>query len=160
LGCRVVATRRSFTARASHELVDEALPPSDLHYLLGESDYVVLTAPLTAETRGLIGAHALHAMRPEAVLINVSRGGLVDEPALIAALRDGTIGGAALDVFEQEPLPPESPLWDLERAILSPHIAAGTSRYYERVIEIFTENLRRYLRDDALLNVVDTARGY
>jgi phosphoglycerate dehydrogenase-like enzyme len=160
LGCRVMAMRRSFTARAPHDLVDEAVPPGDLDYLLSASDYVVLTAPLTAETRRLIDARAIRAMRSDAVLINVSRGGLVDEDALVEALRKGTIGGTALDVFQREPLPPDSPLWDLDRAILSPHIAAGTEHYYERATDVFCANLAHYLRGESLAHVVDVERGY
>jgi phosphoglycerate dehydrogenase-like enzyme len=160
LGCHVIATRRSLTARTSHALVDEALPPADLDYLLGASDYVVLTAPLTPETRGLIDARALRAMRADGVLINVSRGGLVDEAALTHALREHTIGGAALDVFAEEPLPADSPLWDLERAILSPHIAAGIPDYYTRATTVCCDNLARYLRGEPLEHVVDLDRGY
>jgi D-2-hydroxyacid dehydrogenase (NADP+) len=160
LGCRTLATRRAFTARGAHDLVDEAVPPGDIDYLLGASDYVVLAAPLTAETRRLIDARALRTMRRDAVLINVSRGGLIDEGALVEALSTGTIAGAALDVFEQEPLPPESPLWELDHAILSPHIAAGTERYYERATDVFCANLARYLRGEILSHVVDVARGY
>jgi phosphoglycerate dehydrogenase-like enzyme len=160
MGCRLIATRRSFTTRGSHELVDEAVPPGELDYLLRHSDYVVLTLPLTEETHQLINARTLSAMRPDAILINVSRGGLVDEAALVEALRSGTIGGAALDVFDREPLPPDSQLWDLARVILSPHIAAGTDRYYERVTDLFITNLRRYLVGEPLANMVDIRRGY
>jgi phosphoglycerate dehydrogenase-like enzyme len=134
--------------------------PNDLPRLLAASDYVVLAAPQTAETSGLIDAAALASMKPHAILINVARGGLVDEAALVEAVRAGTIGGAALDVFVQEPLPADSPLWDLERVILSPHIAAGTERYYDRATTILCENLARYLRGEPLVNVVDTSRGY
>ena len=153
LGCRVMGMRRS---TAPHPLVDEMVTPAELPRLLAASDFVVLAAPQTAETSGLIDARALTAMKPTAVLINVARGGLVDEAALVNALRAGTIGGAALDVFDREPLPADSPLWDLERVILSPHIAAGTERYYDRATTILCENLGRYLRGEPLANVVDT----
>jgi phosphoglycerate dehydrogenase-like enzyme len=159
LGCKVIGMRRSTTGGA-HPLADEVVPPSGLAHLLAASDFVLLAAPLTAETRGLIDARALASMKPTAVLINVARGGLVDEAALVHALRAGTIGGAALDVFAVEPLPADSPLWDLERVILSPHIAAGTERYYERATALFCENLARYLRGEPLANVVDASRGY
>lgn len=160
LGCRVIGMRRTAVGSEVHPLADEVVPPTGLATLLATSDYVVLAAPLTEETRGIIDAAALASMKPGAILINVARGGLVDEAALVDALRAGTIGGAALDVFATEPLPADSPLWDLERAILSPHIAAGTDRLYERATAIFCDNLARYLRGEPLLNVVDVSRGY
>lgn len=159
LGCRVIAMRRSAIS-ATHPLADEMVAPVDIERLLSASDYVVLAAPLTTDTRHLIDAHALASMKPTAVLINVARGGLLDEVALADALRAGTIGGAALDVFDAEPLPADSPLWDLERLILTPHIAAGTDRLYERATALFCENLARYLRGEPLVNVVDPRRGY
>lgn len=155
LGCRVIGMRRSFEANPSHPLVDTALPPSMLHALLAQSDYVVLTAPLTAQTRGIINAAALAAMRPEAVLLNVGRGPLIEEAALIDALRERRIAGAALDVFDREPLPADSPLWDLENIVMTPHIAAGTDHYYERATDIFCANLRRYLAGQPLEHLVD-----
>lgn len=160
LGCRVIGMRRSFSERGQHPEVDEAVPPDDLDYLLRESDYVLLSAPATAETSQLINARALRLMKRDAVLINVARGTLVDEAALAEALRERLIAGAALDVFVQEPLPPDWPLWDLDNLVMTPHVAAGTDRYYERATDIFCENLRRYQRGDPMLNVVDTARGY
>ncbi len=159
-GCRVVATRRSVTRPASDATADELLPPSALHHLLAQSDYVVLAVPLTAETRGLIGEAELRAMKPTAVLVNIARGPVVDESALIAALREGRIAGAALDVFEREPLPADSPLWDMDNVVVSPHISGGTEIYNERAVGIFADNLRRYLRGEPLRNVVDPARGY
>ncbi len=159
-GCRVIATRRSAAERATSPNADELLPASKLAHLLGESDFVVLSMPLTPQTRGMIGRAELHAMKASAVLVNIARGPVVDEAALIGALREGRIAGAALDVFEQEPLPPESPLWDMENVIVSPHISGGTEIYNQRVVEIFARNLRRYLAGEALENVVDPARGY
>jgi phosphoglycerate dehydrogenase-like enzyme len=159
-GCRVLGIRRSFTARGPDAVADEAVPPSDLDYLLGESDFVVIAAPLTPETRGLIGEAQLRAMKPSACLINVARGAIVDEPALIRALKEGWIAGAGLDVFVREPLPPESELWDLENLILTPHISGGTEIYSLRATEIFCANLRRYLAGQPLENVVDPNRGY
>lgn len=155
LGCRVIGMRRSFEANPHHPLVDEALPPSMLQGLLAQSDYVVLTAPLTAQTRGMIDAAAIASMRPDAVLLNVGRGPLIDEPALVEALRANRIAGAALDVFDREPLPAESPLWDLENLVMTPHIAAGTDHYYERATDIFCANLRRYLEGRPLAYLVD-----
>jgi phosphoglycerate dehydrogenase-like enzyme len=159
-GCRVIATKRTATAPSTEPYADEILPSSELPRVLAESDYVVLCVPLTNDTRGLIGERELRMMKPTACLVNIARGAVVDEAALIAALRDGVIAGAAIDVFEQEPLPADSPLWDLENVILTPHISGGTENYNRRATEIFAGNLRRYLNGDALENVVDPARGY
>lgn len=160
LGMRVLATRRSVTARTADEIAHELLPAADLPYLLAESDYVVITAPLTPETRHLIGAKELALMKRSAVLINIGRGAVIDEQALIAALRAGTIAGAGLDVFEKEPLPADSPLWALENVIITPHASAGSERYTERAAAIICENLRRYLDGQPLRNIVDLDRGY
>ena len=153
-GCRVLAIRRSYRERGADPPADEALPPADLDYLLGESDFVVLAAPLSEETAGLIGERELRLLGPHGYLINVARGGLVDEPALVRALRSGAIAGAALDVYEREPLPVESALWGLDNVILTPHIAAGTEHYEERATEIFCANLRRYLGGEPLEQLV------
>jgi phosphoglycerate dehydrogenase-like enzyme len=134
--------------------------PDQLHAMLAECDYVVIAAPLTPETRGLLGAAEFQAMKREAVIINVARGGVIDEAALIDALRTRVIGGAALDVFEQEPLPADSPLWQLPNVILSPHVSGFTPHYDERALALFAENLRRYVAGEPLLNVVDVQRGY
>lgn len=159
-GCRVVAIRRSYTERGSDPPADLALPPEALHELLELSDFAVVAAPATEQTRHMIGAAELRALGPDGYLVNIARGSLVDEQALIAALRDGVIAGAGLDVFEQEPLPPESPLWDMEHVILSPHISGGTTRYNELATAIFCDNLRRYLAGEPLASVVDVDRGY
>ena len=145
-------------AAAKH--VDRLYPADALHDMLSECDYIVLTVPLTPETHHLIGEAELERMRPDAVLINVSRGGVIDEAALIEALRAGTIRGAALDVFEQEPLPASSPLWSLPNVILSPHVSGFTFAYDERAMALFAENLRRYVNGEELLNRVDLRRGY
>jgi phosphoglycerate dehydrogenase-like enzyme len=141
------------------------VPPAGWGDLLARSDYVVLAAPLTAETVHLIDAAALARMKPTAVLINISRGGLVDEPALIDALRERRIGGAGLDVYAMEPLPADSPLWRLAdepdaRVILTPHIAGITPRYEQRAAALFAENLSRFVAGRPLLNRVDFTRGY
>ena len=128
--------------------------------MASECDYLVLTLPLTDRTRGLVNASTFAAMKSTAVLINVARGGIVDEGALIDALRRGHIAGAALDVFEEEPLPPESPLWELPNVILSPHISGVTPHYDERATDLFAENLRRFAAGEPLLNVVSRQRGY
>ena len=159
-GCRVIATRRSATAVTSEPYADEVLPASELDRLLRESDYVVLSMPLTPETRGMIGEAQLRAMKPTACLVNIARGPVVVESALLQALREGWIAGAALDVFDQEPLPAEHPFWEMENVILTPHISGGTEIYNRRATDIFAANLRRYLAGEPLENVVDPARGY
>jgi phosphoglycerate dehydrogenase-like enzyme len=164
-GMRVLAIRRSIRRRTAGQKagianVDELLPPSDLPYLLSQADYVVIAVPLTSESRGLIGEPELRSMRPTARLINISRGAVIDETALVRALKEGWIAGAALDVFEQEPLPPESELWGMDNVILTPHISGGTPVYMERAVELFCDNLRRYLAGEPLRNAVDLKRGY
>ena len=122
--------------------------------LLGWADYVVLALPLTDDTTGLIGADEFALMKPTARLINVGRGGLVDEPALIDALQSGRLAGAGLDVFAVEPLPADSPLWDMPNVIVTPHNSGSTERANERAVEIFVDNLGRFVRADALRNEV------
>jgi phosphoglycerate dehydrogenase-like enzyme len=161
LGMRVLAIRRSVAERGQGEApVDELLPPADLSYLLSESDYVVLAVPLTPESTKMIGERELRAMKPSAVLINIARGSVIDEPVLVRALKERWIAGAALDVFEREPLPSDSELWALDNVLLTPHISGGTPRYMERAVDLFCDNLRRYLAGEPLRNVVDVARGY
>ena len=159
-GCRVIATKRSATEPHRGLYADAILPTSELPRLLAESDYAVICVPLTNETRGLIGERELRMMKPAAFLINIARGPVIVEGALIRALREGWIAGAALDVFDQEPLPADSPLWDLENVILTPHVSGGTEIYNQRATEIFAANLRRYLDGAPLENVVDPDRGY
>jgi phosphoglycerate dehydrogenase-like enzyme len=164
-GMRVLAIRRSVQRREAGEKagiadVDELLPPSDLPYLLSQADYVVIAVPLTPESRRLVGERELQLMRPTARLINISRGAVIDETALVRALKEGWIAGAALDVFEQEPLAPDSELWGMDNVILTPHISGGTPVYMERAVELFSENLRRYLAGEPLRNAVDLKRGY
>jgi len=158
LGMRIVATRRHPEGAAFP--VDLMLPPERLPELLAQSDFVVVGLPSTPQTRGLIGAHALAQMKPGAWLINVARGGLVDEAALVSALRAGRLGGACLDVFEEEPLPQDSPLWSLPNVILTPHTSGLSPRLHERSAELFLENLGRYVAGRPLLNVVDKRAGY
>lgn len=142
------------------ELPERIYPVQALHSFLGECDFVVLTVPLTESTRHLVDAGALAAMKPGAVLVNVARGGVVDERALAEALSQGKLGGAALDVFEQEPLPEDSPLWKLPNVIISPHVSGFTPHYDERATDLFAENLRRYAAGEPLLNEVSRQRGY
>lgn len=157
LGMRVVGTRRSADPVSDVEAV---YAPEDLHRVLGEADYVVLTVPLSPATLHLIDAKALDAMRPTAYLVNVARGRVVDEAALVEALRARRIAGAALDVFERDVLPAESLLWELENVILTPHVAGDMPDFTERSVRHFCENLGRYLRGEPLLNLVDVGRGY
>lgn len=159
-GCRVIGTRRSATAITATEYADEVRPASDLVRVLGESDYVVLSMPLTPETRGMIGERELRAMKPGAVLVNIARGPVTVEADLVRALREGWIAGAALDVFDREPLPADAPFWDMENVIVTPHISGGTEIYNARAVGIFAANLRRWLAGEPLENVVDVGRGY
>jgi phosphoglycerate dehydrogenase-like enzyme len=164
LDMRVLALRRSAERRMKGEEagmdVDEMLPPADLPYLLAESDYVVVALPLTPESREMIGEAELRAMKPNAVIVNIGRGAIIDESALVRALKEGWIAGAALDVFQQEPLSGESELWGLDSVIVTPHISGGTPRYMERAVVLFCDNLRRYVAGEPLRNVVDPMRGY
>ncbi|HEX2324714.1 MAG TPA: NAD(P)-dependent oxidoreductase, partial [Chloroflexota bacterium] len=151
-GMRVVATKRRPEEGAGAEGVAEAVWGADgVDRLLRESDFVVLHCPLTDETRGLIDARRLALMRPSAYLINVARGGCVDEPALLEALRAGAIAGAGIDHFWDEPLPPESPFWDLPDVLITPHTAGETQRYEDNVLDILLENLGRLERGETVL---------
>ena len=159
-GMRVLATRRSAKREGRARNVDIMLPPSQLYRLLAESDFVVLAVPVTPETNKLIGEKELRGMKPTAYLINISRGEIVDEEALVRALDEHWIAGAGLDVFATEPLPSDSRLWELPNVIFSPHIAGGMADYAARATERFVENLKRYVDGRKLLNVVGKKRGY
>lgn len=158
-GMRVIATRRSARV-ASSRYVDLLLPREQLPQLLSDSEFVVLSLPLTSETNKLIGEKELRMMKPNAYLINIARGNIVDEKALIRALDEKWIAGAGLDVFTIEPLPIDSRLWELPNVILSPHIAGDMEDYIARATKIFCENLRHYLNGKRLLNVVSKKKGY
>lgn len=132
----------------------------DLHRVLGDFDYVVLAAPLTEQTHGLIDAKALAQFRPTARLINVGRGELIVQPDLVEALEAGRIAGAALDVFDTEPLPETSPLWEMPNVLVSPHMSGDTTGWTEQLVELFLQNLRSYAEGGPLRNVVDKQRGY
>jgi phosphoglycerate dehydrogenase-like enzyme len=159
LGMRVIATKRD-PSRAASTSVDRLVHPASLDQLLAESDFVVLSLPLTKETQGMIGEAELRSMKRTGYLINVSRGKIVQEDKLIEALRDGWIGGAGLDTFENEPLPESSELWSFRNVIITPHVAGSTPYYMERLTDIFCENLRRFLSEQPLINVVDKTLGY
>jgi phosphoglycerate dehydrogenase-like enzyme len=152
LGVRVVGLRRTPDGAA--------FGPDGLRELLGQSDYVVLSVPHTPETVGLIGSDQLAAMRPGAVLINIARGTVVDEAALIEALRSGHLGGAALDVVAREPLAGDSPLWDLPNVLITPHSMSTAAAENGLLTDLFCDNLRRYLAGEPLRNVIDKRRGY
>ncbi|MCU1245141.1 MAG: D-isomer specific 2-hydroxyacid dehydrogenase, NAD-binding [Acidobacteria bacterium] len=156
---RVVAIRRRADAPAD-PLLARAYATSELADLMSASDYVVITAPLTDQTRGLVGPRELAALQSHAVLINIGRGPIVDEPALLAALTEQRIRGAALDVFNTEPLPPEHPLWRLDNVLLSPHTADHTDDAHDRSMEVYLGNLRRFLSGQLLENVVDKSARY
>ena len=160
-GARPEAAATGWEAGEPERLaVERVVGPSALLELLGESDFIVLAAPLTRETEAMIDAQALARVKPGAWLINVARGRLVDERALLRALREGPLGGAVLDTFWEEPLPPTSPFYDLPNVIVTPHTSWASSRVLDRSIELFCENLRRFSRGEPLLNVVDPTVGY
>lgn len=163
-GCRVVAMRRQ-VAEPGHVQEGDGEParvlgPAGLSELLAESDFVVLATPLTPETEGMIDAAAIAAMKPGAWLINIARGRLVDERALLRVLREGSIGGAVLDTFREEPLPESSPFYDLPNVIVTPHTSWSSGRVLDRSVDLFCDNLRRFAAGQPLLNVVDPEAGY
>jgi glyoxylate/hydroxypyruvate reductase len=158
VGVRVIGLRR--TPGTLSEGVERVYGPEGLHELLAESDYVVLIAPYTPETDTLLGRDAISHMKPGAVLINIARGNLVDEAALIEALQKERLAGAALDVFRQEPLPADSPFWDLPNVLITPHSMSTAVGENELLVDLFCDNLRRYLGGQPLRNLVDKQRGY
>lgn len=159
LGMRVIAVREH-VEKGTPEGVQEVFAPSAIDEMLRQSDYVVLASPLISATTHLMNAERLAAMKPEACLINVGRGAQVDEVALVEALRARHIAGAALDVFEREPLPPDSPLWSVENLLITPHVASQTEKVWRRQYDLFSDNLRRYLLRQPLRFVVDKHKGY
>jgi phosphoglycerate dehydrogenase-like enzyme len=160
LGMRVRALRRNVSAPAGPPAPDEMLPPERLTDLMALSDDVVVATPLTPETRGLIGEREIGAMKPTGVLINVGRGPVVQEAPLVDALRRRAIRGAALDVFETEPLPPGHPFFTLDNVLLSPHSADQVPGWLDEAMRGFLDNLGRFLEGRPLENVVDPRRGY
>ncbi|MGH2562812.1 MAG: D-2-hydroxyacid dehydrogenase, partial [Thermomicrobiales bacterium] len=142
------------------DAVPEVWPVSRLHEMLGQADVVVIAVPYTRETHHLIDAAAIAAMQPDAYLIAVSRGGIVDEDALVAALKAGHLTGAGLDVTETEPLPPDSPLWEIPNLILTPHAAGASGPKERRCVEVLRENLVRFAAGQELMNLVDKRAGY
>jgi phosphoglycerate dehydrogenase-like enzyme len=171
-GMRVLASKRDartlvhegYTPAGSGDpegvMADRIYPTEATRSMVAECDYVVITLPLTDKTYQLFDEILFKEMKPNCFLVNVGRGAIIKENDLVRALRRGWIGGAGLDVFEVEPLPPESPLWELDNVILSPHVSGFTPYYDERVVELFAENLRRYLAGEPLLNLVNREAGY
>jgi len=170
-GCRVIAVRRrpesgGDVSREGEDLtfedamLDRVGGPEMLPELLGGSDFIVLAAPLTPETEDMINADTLAMVKPGAWLINVARGRLIDERALLRALRDGPLGGAVLDTFREEPLPALSSFYELPNVIVTPHTAWSSGRVLDRSVDLFCDNLRRFANGEPLLNVVDPTAGY
>ncbi len=159
-GMEVIGIRRSGPPEQPFPEVDRVYPREQLHEVLAKSDYVVLALPHTKETRNLIGEKELRAMKPSAFLINLARGAIVDEGALIRALEEQWIAGAGLDVFLKEPLSPESRFYDLPNVIYSPHISGDMPDYEGRATAVFCENLRRYLAGEPFLHEVDQEKEY
>ena len=157
-GMHVIAVRED--VKKGRGEADEVVSVTELDQVLPRADYVLLSTPVTPATTGMINESRLNKMKPDAYLINVGRGPLVDEAALCNALQTGRIAGAALDVFVEEPLPAGSPLWSLKNLLITPHTAAVTERLWDRHYELIAENLRRLMAGNPLLNRVDTRRGY
>lgn len=156
--------RRSYveagTGDPAGDIPERIYPPEAVATMARDCDYLVLITPLTEQTRHMINDTVFEAMRESAVLVNMARGGVVDENALIAALRGHKIAGALLDVFSEEPLPAGSPLWEMDNVIISPHVSGNSRRYHERAAALFAENLQRYLERGELLNLYNRQRGY
>jgi glyoxylate/hydroxypyruvate reductase A len=158
VGVHVLGVRR--TPGVPPDGVAEVFGPRGLHDILERSDFVVLSAPYTADTDTLLDAAAIARMRQGAVLINMARGSLLDEEALLIALRSGHLAGAALDVFRHEPLPSDSPFWDLPNVLITPHSMSTAVGENDLLVDLFCDNLRRYLDGQPLRNLVDKHRGY
>jgi phosphoglycerate dehydrogenase-like enzyme len=161
MGMRVIAVKRSGPLLYNMDpLVERIYRPDQLQEFLPQCDYVVAAAPLTAETKGLIGCDEFSAMKPSAVVINVGRGPVIDEGAMVEALQTGRIKGAVLDVFDKEPLPSGHPLWGMKNVLLSPHCADHTPDWLERAMQFFVDQFGRFIKGEPLMNVVDKKAGY
>ena len=156
LGMRVLAVREHPETSPGVEVFG----PNDTDRVLADADFLVLCPPVTPRTRHLINSERLARMKPGACLINVGRGALIDDAALLTALRERRLGAAALDVFAEEPLPPASPYWQADNVLITPHTAALTEKLWERHYALISENLRRYLGGQPLLGLVDKRKGY
>ncbi len=148
------------TGDPSGDIPARIYPGAAVTTMARDCDFVVMTAPLTSDTRHMLDQRFFEAMKPTAFFINIARGDVVDEPALIAALQNGKIAGAALDVFVEEPLPPSHPLWAMPNVIISPHVSGDVPDYFERAGRVFAENLRRYIEKRPLINLFDRVKGY
>lgn len=160
LDMRVAAITRNAMGKPEVQGVDFLFGPDQVAEMLSIADYVVLALPLTAATRHYMNREKLAVMKKTAVLINIGRGGSVDEKELVIALKEGKLAGAGLDVFEQEPLPADSPLWEMENVIITPHTAALSPYYIDRAMEVFCQNLARFQAGEPLLYLVDPEKGY
>ncbi|MBI3743985.1 MAG: D-2-hydroxyacid dehydrogenase [Chloroflexi bacterium] len=158
-GMRVLASRRTPSAETTPH-VDKMYRADQLHEMLPQCDYIVVAVASTAETRHLIGEREIAMMKKNAFFVNVARGDVVDEAALTRALKEGRIAGAGLDVFQQEPLPPESPLWEMPNVIVTPHTSGAIVDYATNAAKFFAENLKRFANGQPLMNVVDKQKGY
>jgi phosphoglycerate dehydrogenase-like enzyme len=156
-GMRVIGVRRRATEEPG---VSRVVTPDQLMDVVGEADYLAIAAPLTTETRGAVSREVIGRMKPTAWIMNIARGAIVDEAAMIEALQEKRIAGAGLDVFTREPLPPGSPLWAMDDVMITPHHSGSSPRTYGRTLALFSENLRRYKSGQPLLNRVDFAAGY
>jgi phosphoglycerate dehydrogenase-like enzyme len=171
-GCKILVTKRDArqlidsgynelgSGDPKGDLPDRVYPSEATRSVVAECDFVVITLPLTERTHYLFDEEMLKAMKPSAFLVNVGRGAIVKEADLVRGLKKGWLAGAGLDVYEEEPLPDNSPLWNMENVILTPHVSGFTPHYDERATDIFAENLRRYLAGEPLLNLVDRQEGY
>lgn len=171
-GCKILVTKRDArhltdtgysdlgSGDVAGDLPDRVYPSEATRSMLAECDFVVITLPLTERTHYLFDEELFKAMKPSAFLVNVGRGAIIKESDLVRGLKKGWLAGAGLDVYEEEPLPEDSPLWELENVILTPHISGFTPHYDERATDIFVENLRRYLAGEPLLNLVNREEGY
>jgi phosphoglycerate dehydrogenase-like enzyme len=160
MGMKVLALRREPDARPD-QWTERVFGPRERLAMIAQCDYIVVSAPLTAETRGMIGAAEFAAMKPNAVVINIGRGPVIDEPAMVRALAEGRIEGAALDVFATEPLPPGHPFFKLSNVLVSPHCADHTHGWLDRAMQFFLDNFERFRKGEPLLNVIaDKRRGY
>jgi phosphoglycerate dehydrogenase-like enzyme len=171
-GCKILVTKRDARQLAdpgysvlgsgdpAGDLPDRVYPSEATRSMISECDFVVITLPLTERTHYLFDEEMLKAMKPSAFLVNIGRGAIIKEADLVRGLKKGWLAGAGLDVYEEEPLPDDSPLWEMENVILTPHVSGFTPHYDERATDIFTENLRRYLAGEPLLNLVDREEGY
>jgi D-2-hydroxyacid dehydrogenase (NADP+) len=159
-GMRVVGTRRSALRAARARYVDQLYPREQMGDMLAESDFVVLALPATPDTYKMFGEKELGRMKPTAFLVNIGRGSTVDEEALVRVLKEKKIGGAGLDCFFKEPLPADSPLWEMPNVIITPHVAGVREDYQALATDVFCENLKRYLNGRRLMNLVDKKKGY